>query len=432
MTRLARTLLSASALLAASGAAQAQSTVVGEDVANRAHPEYAPNAFPIGSFDMYPTVTAGVNATDNLRASSTNKVSSAYFNLHPELNARSTWARHSMSFRAYLDQVLHPKLTAENVTTFGGSINGLYDVSRQTQFQLNLSAARAAESRLDLGSFRGTTSPVKFDQYYGSASLSQGVGRVTTVVSGTVERRNYHAARAGALVIDQSYRDLTQYGASADLKYDLGNGIGLIGTARYNKAVYDFRPGKLGFVTTGLNRNIDRRSSGFSLLGGVTLELSKLLFGSARFGYMKQTFKDPLLRNFSGFNMDVDLLWNVTALTSVRLRASRSVQDAGLPLFNSSTVNLGNSSYTRTDVSLGVNHELYRNLLLSADGSYAHFSANGAGADGDEYAAGLGLRYLMNRNISVRARVDHSERESIDPNLRYKANRGLGSIGYAF
>lgn len=432
MTRLASTLLSVSALLAVSGAAHAQSTVVGEDVANRAHPEYAPKAFPVGSFDIYPTVTAAVNASDNLRATSTNKISSAFFTLRPELNGRSTWARHSMTFRAYLDQVVHPKLTAENVTTFGGSVNGMYDLSRQTQFQLNLSAARVAESRLDLGSLRGTTSPVKFNQYYAGASISQGLGRVTTVLSGTVERRNYSAARAGALRIDQSYRDLTQYGASADLKYDLGNGIGLIGTARYNKAVYDFRPGKLGFVVTGANRNIDRSSSGYSLLGGVTLELSKLLFGSARFGYMKQTFRDPLLRNFSGFNMDVDLLWNVTALTSVRLRASRSVQDAGIPLFDSSTVNLGNSSYTRTDVGIGVNHELYRNLLVSADGSYGHFSPNGTGASGDEYAVGLGMRYLMNRNFSVRARVDHSERESVDPNLRYKANRGLGSIGYAF
>ncbi|HEY6868440.1 MAG TPA: outer membrane beta-barrel protein, partial [Novosphingobium sp.] len=148
MTRLARAMLSASALLAVSGAAQAQSTVVGEDVANRVHPEYTPKAFPIGSFDMYPTVTAGVNATDNLRATSTNKVKSAFFTIRPEVNARSTWARHSLNWRVYVDQVLHPKLTSENVTTFGGSLNGLYDLSRQTQFQLNLSAARAAESRL--------------------------------------------------------------------------------------------------------------------------------------------------------------------------------------------------------------------------------------------------------------------------------------------
>lgn len=432
MTRLARALLSASALLAVSGTAHAQSTVVGEDVANRAHPEYAPKAFPVGSFDIYPTVTGGVNVTDNLRATNTNKVKSAFFTLRPELNARSTWARHSMTFKAYLDQIFHPKLTAENVTTFGGSVNAMYDVSRQTQFQLNLSAARAAESRLDLGSFRGSTSPVKFDQYYAGASLSQGMGRVTTVLGGTVERRNYHDARAGAIIVSQRFRDVTQLGGSFDLKYDLGNGIGLIGTARYNKAIYDFRPGRLGFVSTGPNRNIDRRSSGFSLLGGVTLELSKLLFGSARFGYMKQTYKDPLLRNFSGFNMDVDLLWNVTALTSVRLRASRSVQDAGLPLLAGNTPNLGNSSYTRTDVGIGVNHELFRNLLVSADGSYGHFTANGQGSDGDEYAAGLGVRYLMNRNVTVRARVDHSERDSPDPSLRYKANRGLGSIGYAF
>ena len=431
MTRLASTLLSACALVAASGAAHAQSTVVGEDVANRVHPEYAPRAFPVGSFDIYPTMTAAVNATDNLRATNTNTIKSAFLTLRPEVNARSTWARHSLNWSAYVDQVLHPKLTVENVTTFGGSLNGLYDVSRQTQFQLNLSAARAAESRLDLGALRGTTSPVRFGQYFGGLNVSQGFGRVTAVLGGTVERRHYQPARvAGGASFDQSYRDITQLGTSLDLKYDLGNGIGLIGTARYNKSNYDFRPGKLGFIVTGPNRTVDRRSSGFALLGGVTLELSKLLFGTARFGYIRQTFKDPGLRPLSGFNMDVDLLWNVTALTSVRLRASRSVQDSGLlPILGN---NVGNASNVRTDVGIGVNHELFRNLLLSADGSYAHFSPNGPGASGDEYAVGLGLRYLMNRNISVKARVDHSERDSLDPSLRYKANRGLGSIGYAF
>lgn len=420
MRRVVTLLLAASTGLIISGEAQAQSAVVGEDVASRAHPEYAPKGIPVGSFDLSPSLTAGVNATDNLRAASANRMKSAYFTLRPEVSARSTWTRHELAVRAYLERALHTKLKSENYTNFGVSTTGLYDISRLTQLQVSGSAARVTESRLDLGSFRGSTAPVRFGQYAGRATLSQGFGKLTAIVGGSIERRNYSDARLGALVIKQNYRNITDMGATVDLKYALGNGLGLIGSARYNKSRYDFRPGRMGFVN---GVDLDRQSSGYSVMGGVTLELSKLLFGSVRVGYLKQNYRDARLRDPSGLSVDVDLLWNPTTLTSVRLRASRSVQDT------SSTVVAGN---IRTDVGLTVNHELLRSLLITANGNYGHFSPNGVGVDGDEYSVGLGLRYLMNRNITVSARVDHSERDSSDPTLRYKANRGMGTVGYAF
>ena len=192
-------------------------------------------------------------------------------------------------------------------------------------------------------------------------------------------------------------------------KYDLRNGIGLIVGGSYVTEHYTHRGAVDPFTGTVLNRD----SSGYNIDGGVTLELSRLIFGSLRVGYLKRKYQDPRLFDFGGLSYSGDILWNVTPLTSLRFRASRSVEDT------SSLFYAGN---TRSDFGVTVDHELYRYVILSGDASYGHFRPNGIGVGGDEYLGGGRARYLINRRYSVSAGVRHAGRSSDSPFLRYQAN----------
>ncbi len=385
-------------------------TVPNEGVAERARPEYDPIGINVGGFRLLPSVTASVEATDNYLATNTNKRSDVYLTVRPEVLLRSNWSRHRLEARAFVSPSVHANLSQENVTQFGTGASGVFDASRDTSFRANLGAARFAESRSSFGAFRGNTEPVQYDQFRGGLGVSHTIADLTVTATVDGERRNYDDIRQnGAVIIDQDFRDVRTVSVGGTARYALRNGIGLIGSAQYDRARFDFRPGKPGFIDgTTLNRN----SSGFSLLGGVTLELTSLVFGTVQLGYRKRNYVDPRLARSSGLSYSADVLWNITQLTSLRFRAAQTYEDT-------SAFQLAGN--TRNDFRISADHELYRYVLISADAGFSKFSPDGPGIGGREYTAGIGGRYLINRRFSLTAGLRYAKRDSRSPFLRYNA-----------
>jgi hypothetical protein len=392
-----------------------------QGVAQRARPEYDPIGVDIGGLTLFPSITASLETTDNYRATPTNKQGDVYTVIQPEMLVRSTWSRHRLEARAYASPSVHFNLSDENVTQFGASASGTYDVSRMTSFRADLTGARFVESRSSLGAFRGTAEPVRYELFRAGLAVSQSFNDITLTANAGSERRNFHDVRlaAGAGRIDQDFRDVRFLTAGGSAQYDLRNGIGLIASGQYERARYDFRPGSPGFVR---GVSLDRQSSGFNLQGGVTLELSRLVFGTIQAGYITRSYRDPRLRDLNGVSYSADILWNVTQLTSIRLRAARSVEET------SATQIAGNR---RNDLRIGVDHELYRNILLNGDVGYGSFRPNGPGVGGRELTLGGGARYLINRRFTLSGGGRYSQRTSSNQFLRYKAFGANASLRFA-
>jgi hypothetical protein len=395
-------------------------SIAGQSVADRPRPDYDALGIELGGYKLLPSITASVEATDNYRATSTNKQGDVYAIVQPEIALRSNWSRHRLEVRAYVAPTLHARLTDENTTQFGATAAGTYDVSRDTSFRADLTAARFVESRSSLGAFQGTLEPVRYDLFRSGVGLSHSIADLRLTATAGAERRRYSDVRlatAGGL-INQSYRDVRVLTFGGSAQYDLRNGVGLIASGQYDTARYDFRPGTAGFVNgVDLNRN----SYGFSIQGGVTLELSRLIFGTIQVGYLRRNYQDPRLKNVGGLGYSADILWNATALTSMRFRASRSVEDTSAQQI------AGN---TRDDFRVRVDHELYRYVLLNADAGYGTFRPNGPGIGGSEYTIGAGGRYLIDRRWSLIANLRYSGRDSSSAFLRYRAI--TGSLGVRF
>ena len=399
----------------------AQALGDGQGVADRSRPGYDPIGARVGAFTLYPSITTTAAATDNYLATDTNRRGDAYLFFQPELVARSDQGRERFEGRAFAAQSVHASLGGENITQFGVSGNGAFDATRNTQLRADASVGRFVESRSSLGAFQGSAEPVVFEVYHAGLGASHSFNDLTLGANSAIEYRNFHDAEfPGGQPIDQDYRDVRQITVGGSAQYALRNGIGLIVSGQYLDEHYNFGPGSAGYVAAA---SLDRDSTGFNIDGGITLELTKLIFGRIQIGYLSRHYPDPRLDDVGGLSYSADLLWNVTPLTSLRFRASRSIEDTSSPQI------AGN---TRSDFHLYADHELYRYIIVSADAGYSRFRPNGVGIGGDEYSLGGGARYLINRRLSVSGNVRYSGRSSDSTFLRYHAVLGTVSLRVAF
>lgn len=408
-------------LLASTATARAQSVERGTGVADRSRPQYDPIGFDLGTFRVYPSISAQFDVTDNYRARDTDRQGDIYAAILPEVAFASNWGRHRLGGRAYFNRSVHAKLPSEDATQYGASVNGALDVSRDTVLRADASLTRTVESRADLGSFRNSIEPVRVDTYHAAVGVAQQFNRLKLDGSVGVNKITFgDVIGLDGTVIDQNFRDVRTISESLSGQYDVGGGIGLIVSGSANQNRFSFRPGSTGFNPL---LNLNRDSSGFSLQGGVVLELSSLVFGTIQAGYIRQSYSDPRLQDFAGLSFSADVLWNVTSLTSLRFRASRTVQDT------SSTTVAGN---TRSDFSVRIDHELYRYVILTGTANYGSFQPNGPGIGGREYGIRLGGRYLIDRHWSAGLTGGYARRDSASTFLRYKAVFGSLSVRYAF
>lgn len=406
-------------------AASAQAVGDGQGVADRPRPDYDPRGDQVGSFTLYPSLTLSAAATNNYLATDTDQRGDVYFVIDPELDARRIGARTSFDARAFYNQSLHADLGSENTSQYGLSSVETFAPTHDTQISIDGTAAHYVESRASLGAFQGSEEPVRYELYHAGAGISHSFTDLTLSANESLEYRDYHNTfYPDGTPIDQHYRDVREFVAGGSAKYDLRNGIGLIVSGGYSDEHYtsrQFDPGILGFPAS--YNNLNRDSSGFNVTGGVTLELTHLIFGNIQVGYLNRNYVDPRLTGFSGLSYSADVLWNVTPLTSLRLVANRTVQDSSSPFIAGNTVSA---------VHLFADHELYRYVIVSADAGYDHFRPNGLGIGGNEYTVGAGARYLINRRYTLSGNVRYAGRTSDSSLLRYNAVYGTLSFRIAF
>src|SRR5260370_42019759 len=84
------------------------------------------------------------------------------------------------------------------------------------------------------------------------------------------------------------------------------------------------------------------------------------------------------------------------------------------------------SGYLQTAVKLTAEHELLRNVLLSAYASYVNSDYNGITRTDDQYEANIGGRYLINRILTATVDFTYTKRESNVFGVAY--DRAIGML----
>ena len=112
-------------------------------------------------------------------------------------------------------------------------------------------------------------------------------------------------------------------------------------------------------------------------------------------------------------------MWNVDGLTSIRASVARTVQE---------TIVDPASSILETDVSLGVEHELMRNVLLGAALTYSHQDYQGLARIDDVYGVDISGKYLFNHYMSAWIDAQYHQRSSNSVGAALGANYNQASI----
>lgn len=393
-------------------AVQAQEIPSDVGIAERPRPDFEARGFKAGSVLFLPTVTGRVEYDDNVLASSTGKRGDRIYYVEPEVRIRSNLARHAFDVKAYYRRSFHARLDTEDASEYGVNGRGVIDVARRTRIRLSGSAERSAENRSSLASFSGSRTRVKYDRYAGSLGLEQEVGDFVLLGRGEYRRISYlDTTDPLGNPIDLSFRNLKIRTATGQVSYRLRSGTTAFVRVQGERRTYDLRPGDPGFDPF---TQTDRSSKGLRAEAGLGVELTSLVYGNVRLGYLLQDYADPTLRDVSGLSYGADLLWNMTSLTTFKLTAERRVDET------SSQTTAGN---LRSEFKAGVDHELLRNLILSAEGRYARINPAGLSPKSREYEARIGARYLMpNRYVELRAGYAFEKRSSDNVAIRFNSN----------
>lgn len=364
------------------------------------HPraDYDPAAIPLGSFEMFPTLEMGTAYDSNIYATHSEAESDSISTARPILGVFSNWNRHALSLTSYGDMNFYADHNLEDYDNSVVDVNGRYDIMSQTWVAARGGYQHLSEPRGSADATNGSK-PGEFDVKTGGLSFYRGVGVLKATVDYDYKRLVYDEIETPTGDVSQRGRDRSEQVVGGKLGYDVSPNFRPYIKSSYNWHLFD--------------HNNAHKSDGYDAFLGSTMDFGGITSLDLFAGFQHQEFQ-----NFAGnksvteprFGARLD--WNVTGLTTVVLETARTMEQ---------TNSAGASHYMVTGGSLTVTHELKRNILLEADGGYAHNRYAGISTDRDDHeiSAGLGGRYLFNRNFYADLLYNWNERLSSEALSEY-------------
>jgi hypothetical protein len=398
MPRLLAVLVGAVASLVAYGA-DGQEPDPNVPVTGRARPDYDALGIRAGGFLIYPSTTVNGTYNDNIFADKNNEEDDFIFLFSPQIVARSNFPRHSLNFSVQSDVGRYVDHTNENFWDYGGAVTGRLDITRSNRLTAGATVGRNHEERDDPEDpgAEVTDEPVKYYFYTGNLGFQQDFNRFNFGVLGTFDRRDYNEEEED---VNEDERDRNLYGARVRTGYFISPRINAFLQGGYTREQRD------ASNRSGRDNNV------YSGAVGTAIDFTGLLFGEAFVGWSLQEFDESQFDSESGLNYGVNLTWNPTQLTSVRLDGSGGFEPSDV-----------GSSNLSSEIGLRVDHELLRNVLIGGRVVYSRddFQGGGGGTD-NRVDVGPDITYLINRHFSVGAGYTFTNRGSDDSDREFTRN----------
>ena len=357
----------------------------------RAHPDipedpYAPLGVRVGSFDLFPAVELIGGYNTNPGATPGGRAAWLY-TLAPELLMQSNWSRHELkaelrgSYTGYTPDE-QPTLSRPY---FNGKVDGRIDVRHDMKIGVE---ARALVSTDNPGSPNLQAGLAKLPVYTtigGSLAFSKSFNRLEFTLKGDADRTQYQSSTlTDGSTVSNDDRNYNQFGASLRGSYET-----LPGVKPFVEGEVDTRRHDLEFDSSGFARN----SNGVTVRVGSTLRLAHELTGEIAIGYTRRAYEDARLEPLAGLVADASLIWNATALSTVKLTGTSSAGESTIP-------NVSGVLYR--DVGLQVDHAFRRWLIGTLKAGFGLDDYVGLDRIDKRYTVGVGLTYKLNRTIQIK------------------------------
>jgi hypothetical protein len=379
-----------------SGTAQADAPGrgLGGTVQNRPRPDYDPIGVPLGAFRMYPSIGIGLDYDSNVYRTDGGERGDLLARVRPAVRIGADWSRYALEASIEAESWEYAVHRRERYLDAATRIAGRIDIRRGLQFEAGLGLAHLHEPRGDVDG-DGNAEPITFLRWTGEAAVALQSGRFGYSIGGTYRRLDFNDVPAtGGGSLNQDDRDRQTWTVEGRIGYDPLPDTELYVAGRYGLA---------DFTASTDDSGINRDSRTQQLVVGTALDLGGITILNLAIGWMAQQFADSRLQPAMGLAASGNATVNVTALTTVTGTLARDLN---------ATVTSGASAYTQTNARLKVDHELLRNLLLSASVAARRLAFHGIDRQDTHWGASLAGEWLINRMARISLQYDFGQRLS--------------------
>ena len=382
-------------------------------VRERPRPDYEAVGVKAGGFTLYPRVTASLEGNDNIYATKADEKADAIWRVKPEVALRSNWSRHALGAFASASVDRYKDFDSENTEEYTLAVNGRLDIVHGSDISGSVQYQALTEPRTSPQSPASSVKPIEY-------SL------VTSKVTGVKE-----------------FNRLRLTGRLSDLDYNYDDGVDLLGASVEQdtrdrnevyyggKVEYAMSPDTALFLALlGNTKNYDlstagRDSDGYVATVGANFELSEVARGDIAVGYMKQSYDNALYGEIDGFSGEAKVEWFPTALTTVTSTAARTIEEA---------VTTGSPGYISNNIGVNIDHELLRNVLLSATASYGKDDYKKIDRNDERTGAGASATYLLNRRVGLILKYTYLKQDSsgVNRGTSFTDNKLAASVALQF
>lgn len=384
-------------------------------VLERARPEYASAGVNLGGFTALPRVTARVGYDDNIYATSTQVVGDVVTELKPELRVVSNWSRNELEAFAHASANSYARHRRENTIDWAAGAKGRWDVVGLSYLFADGGYGEFTIPRSSGSSPANAAERQQFYQANASVGAVEELNRLrfTERLDAQTYRYLDVAAAGGAALPGQgacpsrptvicSYdQNHKTYTASGKAEVAISPAVALFGVVAANERTYDYSPAQV---------LIDRNSHGYEVTGGASFDVAHLARGELQLGWLDQTYRNhqpvggpAAFPGVRGLAVHGKVEWLPDERTTITFKADRTVQDWSVP---------SSSGAISTEGGVRVDHELLRNVIVSANGGYSEIKYGGIDRTDDLWKAGANVNYLLNRGLGIGLNYGYLSQES--------------------
>ena len=363
-----------------------------ESVLERARPGFDADGMRIGGWRLLPSVGLGIRYDDNIFAEDAIKQSDTAAIVSPELQFESRSRRYRAEVGANADIARYTDFSSEDyddvrLWAIGGA------KVRSGDFLVQLRLSDLHEERTSPDDVRGTEL-TKFARNSLSGEYTYRPGRWLARVDAAVGTLDFDSTNTPSGVVSNDDRDRTAADMGIRGAYSLSPDFAAFVEARIEQIDYDQQFDRNGF---------ERSSDGGEARLGAMLDITGRTTGELFVSYLSRSFDDPRFGTVSGPGFGGEIDWNPTQLTTLTFAASREITP---------TTVVGAAGIVDTIATVGIDHELLRNLIVSATFSRRSEDFEKIDRKDKLSRATLGGTYLMNRYIHIFVGYRYRDRDT--------------------